>query len=150
MKKEMTIQQASQLTGYHEATLTRACQQGTIKARRAGRRWIVEVPSLLEFGQRRPHNAPRTKEQENQLELAEEPMEIPPIEALAEEWKEIQAEEENLIEETRSERHSEPTRWEDVLIATYEDLLLQYRRGFADGYNQAKLDAEAMKAEGTI
>lgn len=144
MKKEMTIQQAAQLTGYHEATLTKTCQTGRIMARRAGKRWIVEVPSLLEFGKRKPHKAPREATQENQLELPEAPL----IEELAKEWTEIQ-EDQEAAAETRSARHSEPVDWKKVLIATYEDLLEQYQRGFWDGYARAKVD-EAIKPEGTI
>lgn len=137
MKKEMTIQQAAQLTGYHEATLTRACQEGQIKTRRAGRRWLVETPSLLEFGQRKPHKAARETVQENQLELTEENPQTPEIEKLAEEWETIAAQEATIIPETRSARHTVPEDWKEVLIATYEDLLEQYHRGIAEGFHMA-------------
>ena len=157
MKKEMTIQQAAQLTGYNESTLTRACQEGQIKARRAGRRWLVETPSLLEFGQRKPHKATRETVQENQLELPEKQPEAPDMNELAKQWEddELQriaeiyekAEKEALaarneglqaiIPETRSARHTAPEDWKKVLIATYEDLLEQYHRGVAEGFRMA-------------
>lgn len=156
MKKEMTIQQAAQLTGYHEATLTKACQDGKIKARRAGKRWIVETPSLLEFGQRKPHKAVREAVQENQLELTEKQPEAPNMNELAKAWEEElqriaeideEAEKEALaarneglqaiIPETRSARHTAPEDWKKVLIATYEDLLEQYHRGVAEGFHMA-------------
>lgn len=156
MKKEMTIQQAAQLTGYHEATLTKACQDGRIKARRAGKRWIVETPSLLEFGQRKPHKATRETVQDNQLELPEKQPEAPDMEELAKAWEdelqriaEIDQEAENealaarnegpqtIIPETRSARHTAPEDWKKVLIATYEDLLKQYHRGVAEGFHMA-------------
>lgn len=156
MKKEMTIQQAAQLTGYHEATLTKACQEGKIKARRAGRRWLVETPSLLEFGQRKPHKATRETVQENQLELTEKQPEAPNMNELAKAWEdellriaEIDEEAEKealaarimkaeaIIPETRSARHTAPEDWKKVLIATYEDLLEQYNRGIAEGFHMA-------------
>lgn len=143
MKKEMTIQQAAQLTGYNESTLTRACQEGQIKAIRAGRRWLVETPSLLEFGQRKPHKATRGTVQENQLELPEKQPEAPNMEELAEEWETIAEQEATIIPETRSARHTAPEDWKEVLIATYEDLLEQYRRGFAEGHRQALAYREA-------
>ena len=156
MKKEMTIQQAAQLTGYHEATLTKACQEGRIKARRAGKRWIVETPSLLDFGQRKPHKATRETVQENQLELPEKQQEAPDMNELAKAWEdelqriaEIDQEAEKealaarneglqaIIPETRSARHTAPEDWKNVLIATYEDLLEQYHRGIAEGFHMA-------------
>ena len=137
MKKEMTIQQAAQLTGYHEATLTRACQEGQIKARRAGRRWLVETPSLLEFGQRKPHKATRETVQDNQLELPEKQPEAPDMNELAEEWETIAAQEATIIPETRAARHTAPEDWKKVLIATYEDLLEQYHRGVTEGFHMA-------------
>lgn len=156
IKKEMNIQQAAQLTGYHEATLTRACQKGQIKARKAGRRWLVEVTSLMEFGERKPHKAPREALQENQLELEEKQPEAPDMEELAKQWgdelqriAEIDQEAEKeaqeakaeglqaIIPETRSARHTAPQDWKEVLIATYEDLLEQYHRGFTAGYHAA-------------
>ena len=162
MKKEMTIQQAAQLTGYHEATLTKACQEGRIKARRAGKRWIVETPSLLDFGQRKPHKATRETVQENQLDLPEKQPEAPDMNELAKAWEdelqriaEIDQEAEKealaarneglqaIIPETRSARHTAPEDWKNVLIATYEDLLEQYRRGFAEGHRQALAYREA-------
>lgn len=156
MKKEMTIQQAAQLTGYHEATLTKACQEGRIKARRAGKRWIVETPSLLDFGQRKPHKATRETVQENQLDLPEKQPEAPDMNELAKAWEdelqriaEIDQEAEKealaarneglqaIIPETRSARHTAPEDWKNVLIATYEDLLEQYHRGIAEGFHMA-------------
>lgn len=137
MKKEMTIQQAAQLTGYNESTLTRACQEGQIKARRAGRRWLVETPSLLEFGQRKPHKATRETVQDNQLELTEKQPEAPNMNELAEEWETIAAQEATIIPETRSARHTAPEDWKEVLIATYEDLLEQYHRGITEGFHMA-------------
>lgn len=156
MKKEMTIQQAAQLTGYNESTLTRACQEGQIKARRAGRRWLVETPSLLEFGQRKPHKATRETVQENQLELPEKQPEAPNMNELAKAWEEElqriaeideEAEKEaqaarneglqTIAPETRSARHTAPEDWKKVLIATYEDLLEQYHRGVAEGFRMA-------------
>ena len=156
MKKEMTIQQAAQLTGYHEATLTKACQEGRIKARRAGKRWIVETPSLLDFGQRKPHKATRETVQENQLDLPEKQPEAPDMNGLAKAWEdelqrivEIDQEAEKealaarneglqaIIPETRSARHTAPEDWKNVLIATYEDLLEQYHRGIAEGFHMA-------------
>lgn len=156
MKKEMTIQQAAQLTGYNESTLTRACQEGQIKARRAGRRWLVETPSLLEFGQRKPHKATRETVQDNQLELTEKQPEAPDMNELAKAWEdelqriaEIDEEAEKeaqtvrnegpqtIIPETRSARHTAPEDWKKVLIATYEDLLEQYHRGVAEGFHMA-------------
>lgn len=137
MKKEMTIQQAAQLTGYNESTLTRACQEGQIKARRAGRRWLVETPSLLEFGQRKPHKATRETVQENQLELPEKQPEAPDMNELAEEWETIAAQEATIIPETRAARHTAPEDWKKVLIATYEDLLEQYHRGVTEGFHMA-------------
>lgn len=156
MKKEMTIQQAAQLTGYNESTLTRACQEGQIKARRAGKRWIVETPSLLEFGQRKPHKAVREAVQENQLELTEKQPEAPNMNELAKAWEEElqriaeideEAEKEaqaarneglqTIAPETRSARHTAPDDWKKVLIATYEDLLEQYHRGIAEGFHMA-------------
>lgn len=159
MKKEMTIQQAAQLTGYHEATLTKACQDGRIKARRAGKRWIVETPSLLDFGQRKPHKAVREAVQENQLELPEKQPEapnMPNMNELAKAWEdelqriaEIDEKAENealaarndglqaIVPETRSARHTVPESWKEVPIATYEDLLEQYHRGIAEGFHMA-------------
>ena len=156
MKKEMTIQQAAQLTGDHEATLTKACQEGRIKARRAGKRWIVETPSLLDFGQRKPHKATRETVQENQLDLPEKQPEAPDMNELAKAWEdelqriaEIDQEAEKealaarneglqaIIPETRSARHTAPEDWKNVLIATYEDLLEQYHRGIAEGFHMA-------------
>lgn len=156
MKKEMTIQQAAQLTGYNESTLTRACQDGRIKARRAGKRWIVETPSLLEFGQRKPHKATRETVQENQLELTEKQPEAPDTNELAKAWEdesqriaEIYEEAEKeamaalnegaqiIVPETRSARHTVPESWKEVPIATYENLLEQYHRGIAEGFHMA-------------
>lgn len=156
MKKEMTIQQAAQLTGYNESTLTRACQEGQIKARRAGRWWLVETPSLLEFGQRKPHKATRETVQENQLELTEKQPEAPNMNELAKAWEDellriAEIDEEaakealaarnegaqTIAPETRSARHTVPESWKEVPIATYEDLLEQYHRGIAEGFHMA-------------
>ena len=126
MIKEMNIQQAAAFTGYHEATLTRACQQGRIKARRAGKRWIVDTASLIEFGKRKPFKAPRCGIQENRLKFEE----IPENRLKFEE-----------IPEIAPEPEEKPKDWMMVPIASYEDLLLQYRRGFADGYNQARIES---------
>ena len=67
-QKEMTIQQASLLTGYAENTLQKACRDGEIKARRAGKRWIVETDSAMEFGHISPHERKSPAKPENIME----------------------------------------------------------------------------------
>ena len=144
MKKEMNIQQAATLTGYHEATLTKACQTGEIKARKAGKRWIVETASLLEFGKRQPHKAPRTKSQDNQLALIEQE---PQTEIQTDEVDEIEKLiQENSIQETAPEPKRE---WRSEALFTYEDLLTQYQRGFMQGFAEGR-DATKEKVEAIL
>lgn len=136
MKKEMNIQQAATLTGYHEATLTKACQTGAIKARKAGKRWVVETASLLEFGQRPPHKAPRKKVQEEQLELPEQEPEALRLDLPEDEIDEIRETiQENPIEEVKPDPRGD---WKNAPIFTYEDLMTQYQRGFMQGFTEGR------------
>lgn len=146
MKKEMNIQQASTLTGYHPATLTRACQTGEITARKAGRRWLVETASLLEFGQRPPHKAPRRRLQEEQLELIQEAEPIQ-LDIIPDEVDQIRETiQENPIEEITPEIRGD---WRNAPIFSYEDLMTQYQRGFMQGFTEGR-EATREKVEAIL
>ena len=78
MVKELTTKQAAAITGYHQSTIQHAAQTGLIKARKKGHAWLVEVPSLMEFGKLPPHKKTNKSKQapeeitELRLDLDEE------------------------------------------------------------------------------
>ena len=121
MVKELTTKQAAAATGYHQSTIQHAAQHGLIKARKKGHAWLVEVPSLMEFGQLPPHkktirSKPAMEEiTELRLDLDEKEIQIEPITEIA-------------PEPVKDES------WKQSAVFTYEDMLEQYRRGMSDGY----------------
>lgn len=138
--KELTIAQASAATGYNASTIQRAARLGQIKARRAGKRWLVETASLMEFGQRRPHKRATGAK-------AGEPMQLDLSEEQVQEAKEILEESSPALIITE-EPAQEPD-WMNKTVFTYSDLLTQYQRGFIQGFKEGR-EATAEKVEAAL
>lgn len=128
MVKELTTKQAAAATGYHQSTIQHAAQHGLIKARKKGRVWFVEVPSLMEFGKITPYKRPAKPSPEEIMELT-----LDLDEEQIQEAKEIldKAQDVVLIAE---EAQQNVQNWKESAVFTYEDMLEQYRRGMSDGY----------------
>lgn len=138
-QKEITVKQAAALTGYTEGALAHACKRGEIKARKVARKWLCETDSILDYGKRDPFR------KQNKMDHSEvmETLDLIEPDALDEAADPVLA----AALETRSARHTDAADWKKVLIATYEDLLEQYHRGFSAGFHAAMAYREEDSAD---